>query len=203
MGLLNQQQDQQSQEAYISFQRFMNYLKMGQSAQGQQLTAGDQIQAQSNYQNQLNQIGSDFASKKTAVLQEEQTKADSLKATKDAETEAERAAAEEKLVQDQNTWASLIQDRLDNAMSGFNVDEETGEYSYADWQKIMNIYNLAKGKMSVSQQEMMEFYLNSIPHKGTDSQIRTQQPTDEPEENEEDDLPPTSYGGGGGGGRSR
>lgn len=165
MGVLNQQQDQYEQQAYVDFQRFMNYLKLGQAAQGQTVSAGDKIKAQANYQTQLGDINTKYAGLKAAAAEEERTKAET-KAEKDR-LAAEAAADEEtaRIANEQNAWVSLIQNRIETVMGDFDVDETTGEYTQEDWQKLWALYESGKGKLSKSQQEMMEYYLNTLPHK--------------------------------------
>ena len=154
LGYLNQQQDQYEQQAYTDFQRFMNYLKLGQAAQGQQLSAGDKIKAQANYQTQLGDINTKYAGLKAAAAEEERTK-------------AEAAADEEnaRIANEQNAWMSLINNRIETVMEDFDVDKTTGEYTQEDWQKLWALYESGKEKLSKSQQEMMEYYLNTLPHK--------------------------------------
>lgn len=141
---INTQEDLAKQSAYIDYQKLMKYLNFANAAQGGgTLTAGDQIEAQNNYQSQLRSIESQY---------------------KDDTSDEETAVQ-------QDYWNSLLRDTIDQKLGNFEVNEETGTISADDWNSLWSLYESKKSKMSAFQQEVMEFYLETIDHDETESTV--------------------------------
>lgn len=120
----------------------MKYLNFANAAQGgQTLTAGDKIQAENNYQSQLMNIDKMYKPNETG--------------------EDEAVIAEQ-----QEYWNSLLRDTIDQKIGNFEVNEDTGAISAEDWKSLWTLYEGKKDKMNEFQQEVMEFYLNTIDHDG-------------------------------------
>jgi len=124
----------------------MKYLNFANAAQGgQTLTAGDKIQAENNYQSQLMNIDKMYKTDDDAVIAEQQ-----------------------------EYWNSLLRDAIDQKMGNFEVNEDTGEISADDWQSLWKLYEGKKDKMNEFQQEVMEFYLNTIDHEAVAGTVTEQ-----------------------------
>lgn len=129
----------------------MKYLNFANAAQGgQTLTAGDKIQAENNYQSQLMNIDKMYKPNETG--------------------EDEAVIAEQ-----QEYWNSLLRDTIDQKIGNFEVNEDTGAISAEDWKSLWTLYEGKKDKMNEFQQEVMEFYLNTIDHDGGTAEIVTEQ----------------------------
>lgn len=148
---INTEKDAAKQAAYVDYQRLMKYLNFANAAQGgQTLTAGDKIQAENNYQSQLMNIDKMYKPNETG--------------------EDEAVIAEQ-----QEYWNSLLRDTIDQKMGNFEVNEDTGAISAEDWKSLWTLYEGKKDKMNEFQQEVMEFYLNTIDHDAETAEVVTKQ----------------------------
>ena len=176
IGDIDKQADFQNQQAYILAQKLQKYLGLTASAQGQKgIAAGDLIAANADYQNRLGSIASEMqgyrqdaeAGKQTALSTAKSQAQQSL-----AEIygrQAQSAAQEETQVgmqtaAEQEQWHYNIDNVINQKLGAIQVDKKTGEYSAEDWQSVWDLYEQNKGKLSESQQQMMEFYLNNLDH---------------------------------------
>ena len=176
IGDIDKQADFQNQQAYILAQKLQKYLGLTASAQGQKgIAAGDLIAANADYQNRLGSIASEMqgyrqdaeAGKQTALSTAKSQAQQSL-----AEIygrQAQSAAQEETQVgmqtaAEQEQWYYNIDNVINQKLGAMQVDKKTGEYSAEDWQSVWDLYEQNKGKLSESQQQMMEFYLNNLDH---------------------------------------
>ena len=141
---INTEEDKAKQAAYIDYQKLMKYLNFANAAQGGgTLTAGDQIEAQNNYQSQLRAIEGQYKNENN----------------------------DEETIAQQEYWGNLLRATIDRKLDNFEVNEETGTISAEDWQSLWTLYEGKKTKMSEFQQEVMEFYLNTIDHDETTEEI--------------------------------
>jgi len=74
------------------------------------------------------------------------------------------ATAEDQLATNQEQWYGMLYDTMGEKLQYMQVDPETGNYSFDDWNKLWKIYEQNKGKISEEQQAYLEFYLQNIDH---------------------------------------
>jgi len=178
IGEIDKQADFQNQQAYILAQRLQKYLGLTAAAQGQKgIAAGDLIAAQTDYQNRLAGIATtaegyrqEAHDTKQNVLSAAQSGTQNQLSQLYAQQEAGETANQEQRyateTANQERWYATVLGTIENKAGLLEVNEDTGAYSYEDWQSLWNIYEDNKGKMSESQQQMMEFYLKNIDHEG-------------------------------------
>jgi hypothetical protein len=188
IGAIDKQADYQNQQAYILAQKLMKYLGLTASAQGQKgIAAGNLIAAQTDYQNRLAGIATtaegyrqDAVSGKQTALSTAKSQAQQSLAEiygRQAQSDEQRKLLEEQsqaqeetrvgmqTAAEQEQWYYIIDNVINQKLGPMQVaNEDTGAYSYEDWQSLWNIYEVNKGKLSESQQQIMEFYLKNIDH---------------------------------------
>ena len=188
IGDIDKQADFQNQQAYILAQKLQKYLGLTASAQGQKgIAAGDLIAANADYQNRLGSIASEMqgyrqdaeSGKQTALSTAKSQAQQSLAEIygRQAQSDEQRKLLEEQsqaqeetrvgmqTAAEQEQWYATVLGTIENKLGPMQVaNEDTGAYSYEDWQSLWKLYEDNKGKMSESQQQMMEFYLKNIDH---------------------------------------
>jgi hypothetical protein len=176
IGAIDKQADYQNQQAYILAQKLQKYLGLTAAAQGQKgIAAGDLIAAQTDYQNRLAGIATtaegyrqEAHDTKQNVLSAAQSGTQNQLSQLYAQQEAGETANQEQRyateTANQERWYATVLGTIENKAGLLEVNEDTGAYSYEDWQSLWKLYEDNKGKMSESQQQMMEFYLKNIDH---------------------------------------
>ena len=176
IGAIDKQADYQNQQAYILAQKLQKYLGLTAAAQGQKgIAAGDLIAAQTDYQNRLAGIATtaegyrqEAHDTKQNVLSAAQSGTQNQLSQLYAQQEAGETANQEQRyateTANQERWYETVLGTIENKAGLLEVNEDTGAYSYEDWQSLWKLYEDNKGKMSESQQQMMEFYLKNLDH---------------------------------------
>lgn len=168
------QQDYATQQAAIMNEKLQKYLKMAYAAQGAQVPGGDLIAAQNNYLNQLGQIGTEYTGLKTQAEQEAALAKQTAQGTAQqnlATIYGQQGSQEEQEKEQQKLiYQSAIENTLAQMASGFEVDEETGEYKAEDYEKLMEYYLKNKEYLDETAQKYIEFVLeNDYPHENAPS----------------------------------
>ena len=166
IGAIDKQADYQNQQAYILAQKLQKYLGLTAAAQGQKgIAAGDLIAAQTDYQNRLAGIASAAEGYRQEAYDTKQNAITAAKSGTQERLAQLYAQQESSGTADQEQWYATVLGTIENKLGPMQIaNEDTGAYSYEDWQSLWKIYEDNKGKMSKSQQQMMEFYLKNIDH---------------------------------------
>jgi hypothetical protein len=165
IGEIDKQADFQNQQAYILAQRLQKYLGLTAAAQGQKgIAAGDLIAAQTDYQNRLAGVASTAEGYRQEAYDTKQNAITAAKSGTQDRLSQLYAQQEASGTADQEQWYATVLGTIENKAGLLEVNEDTGAYSYEDWQSLWKLYEDNKGKMSESQQQMMEFYLKNIDH---------------------------------------
>lgn len=165
IGDIDKQADFQNQQAYILAQKLQKYLGLTAAAQGQKgIAAGDLIAAQTDYQNRLAGITSAAEGYRQDAYDTKQNAITAAQTGTQDRLSQLYAQQEARGTVDQEQWYATVLGTIENKIPSLQVNDDSGAYSYEDWQSLWKIYEDNKGKMSKSQQQMMEFYLKNIDH---------------------------------------
>ena len=165
IGEIDKQADFQNQQAYILAQRLQKYLGLTAAAQGQKgIAAGDLIAAQTDYQNRLAGVATAAEGYRQEAYDTKQNAITAAQSGTQEQLSQLYAQQEASGTADQEQWYATVLGTIENKAGLLEVNEDTGAYSYEDWQSLWKLYEDNKGKMSESQQQMMEFYLKNIDH---------------------------------------